>query len=147
VTHQKLRQWKLIRNIQKTLHSLGEITIADVWFFYECIFCTVAGGRLCCNHQCVGREGFGGWSICGKIFSDNRQINSYKGSIPRVECSRWMWVRLIIVYQYSETNVMYILFNLLRIKGLYIFRALLAHPQEALHIRHLIIACVLSRQG
>jgi hypothetical protein len=29
----------------------------------------------------------------------------------------------IIVYRYSETNVMHFLFNLLRIKGLYIFRA------------------------
>jgi hypothetical protein len=39
--------------------------------------------------------------------------------------------------QYSETNVMHFLFSLLRIKGLYMFRALLAHPQEALHKRHL----------
>jgi hypothetical protein len=30
------------------------------------------------------------------------------------------------------------LFNLLRIKGLYMFRALLAHAQEALHKRHFI---------
>jgi hypothetical protein len=40
----------------------------------------------------------------------------------------------IIAYQYSETNVMHFLFNLLRIKGLYMFRALLAHPHEALGI-------------
>jgi hypothetical protein len=40
--------------------------------------------------------------------------------------------------QYSETNVMHFLFNLLRIKGLYMFRALLAHPQEALRKRHLV---------
>jgi hypothetical protein len=33
---------------------------------------------------------------------------------------------------------MHILFNLLRIKGLYMFRALLAHPQEALYKRHLV---------
>jgi hypothetical protein len=44
----------------------------------------------------------------------------------------------IIVYQYSETNVMNFLFSLLRIKGLYMFRALLAHPQEALNKRHLV---------
>jgi hypothetical protein len=44
----------------------------------------------------------------------------------------------IIVYQYSETNVMHFLFSLLRIKGLYMFRALLAHPQEALYKRHLV---------
>jgi hypothetical protein len=47
------------------------------------------------------------------------------------------WPR-IIVYQYNETNVMHCSFNLLRIKGLYMFRALLAHPQEALHKRHLV---------
>jgi hypothetical protein len=47
----------------------------------------------------------------------------------------------IIVYQYSETNVMHFLFNLLRIKGLYMFRALLSHPQEVLHKRHLV-CCV-----
>jgi hypothetical protein len=42
------------------------------------------------------------------------------------------------VSQYSETNVMHFLSSLLRIKGLYMFRALLAHPQEALHKRHLV---------
>jgi hypothetical protein len=41
-------------------------------------------------------------------------------------------------YQYSETKVIHFLFSLLRIKGLYMFRALLAHPQEALHKRHLV---------
>jgi hypothetical protein len=44
----------------------------------------------------------------------------------------------IILYQYSETNMMHFLFNLLRIKGFYMFRALLAHPQGALHKRHLV---------
>jgi hypothetical protein len=44
----------------------------------------------------------------------------------------------IIAYQYSETNVMHFLFNLLRIMGLYMFRALLAHPQEGLHKRQFI---------
>jgi hypothetical protein len=42
------------------------------------------------------------------------------------------------VYQYSETNVMHFLFSLLRIKGLYMFRALLAHPQKAPHKQHLV---------
>jgi hypothetical protein len=37
------------------------------------------------------------------------------------------------VGQYSETNVMHFSLNLLRTKGLYMFRALPAHPQEALH--------------
>jgi hypothetical protein len=41
-------------------------------------------------------------------------------------------------YQFSETNVMRFLFNLLKIKSLYIFRALLADPQEALNKRHLV---------
>jgi hypothetical protein len=40
--------------------------------------------------------------------------------------------------QHSKTNVKYFLFHLLRIKGLYMFRALLAHLQEALHKRHLV---------
>jgi hypothetical protein len=40
--------------------------------------------------------------------------------------------------QFSETNVMQILLSLLRIKGLYMFRALLAHPQEALYKRRLV---------
>jgi hypothetical protein len=41
-------------------------------------------------------------------------------------------------FQYSKTNVMQFVFSLLRIKGLYMFRELLAHPQEALHKRHLV---------
>jgi hypothetical protein len=42
------------------------------------------------------------------------------------------------IYLYSETNVMQFLLNLLTIKGLYIFRALLAHPQDSLHKQHLV---------
>jgi hypothetical protein len=44
----------------------------------------------------------------------------------------------ITVYQYNETNVKHFLFILLRIKGLYMFRALLSHHQKALHKRHLV---------
>jgi hypothetical protein len=40
--------------------------------------------------------------------------------------------------QYIETNVMHFSLSLLRIKGLYMFRTLLAHPQEVLHKRHLV---------
>jgi hypothetical protein len=47
--------------------------------------------------------------------------------------------------QYSETNVMHFLFNLLRIKGLYMFPALLAHPQEGLHKRHLVYCVRVSQ--
>jgi hypothetical protein len=42
------------------------------------------------------------------------------------------------IYQISETNVIQFLFNLLRIKDLCIFRALLAEPQEALNKGHLL---------
>jgi hypothetical protein len=42
------------------------------------------------------------------------------------------------IFQYSETNVMHFLLSLLRIKGFYTFRALLAQPQEVLHKRHLV---------
>jgi hypothetical protein len=41
-------------------------------------------------------------------------------------------------YQHNETNVMHFSFSLLRIKGLYMFRALLADPQEVLHKRYLV---------
>jgi hypothetical protein len=41
---------------------------------------------------------------------------------------------------------MHFLFNLLRIKGLYKLRALLAHPQESLHKRHLV-QCQLAAPG
>jgi hypothetical protein len=37
---------------------------------------------------------------------------------------------------------MHISFSLLRIKGLYMFQALLAHPQEALHKRDLVYVAV-----
>jgi hypothetical protein len=46
-----------------------------------------------------------------------------------------------MIFQYNETNVMHFLFGVLRIKGLYTFRALLAHPQEVLHKRQLV-GCV-----
>jgi hypothetical protein len=35
--------------------------------------------------------------------------------------------------QYNKSNVMHFAFNLFRIKDLYMFRALLAHPQEGIH--------------
>jgi hypothetical protein len=42
---------------------------------------------------------------------------------------KFLLQKILIAYQYSETNVMHFLFNLLRIKGLHMFRALLAHLQ------------------
>jgi hypothetical protein len=47
-------------------------------------------------------------------------------------------LRHFVSYQYSETNVIHFLFDLLLIKGLYMFRALLAHPQEVLHKQHFV---------
>jgi hypothetical protein len=47
---------------------------------------------------------------------------------------------VVRVYQYSE-NVMHFLFSILRIKGLYMFRTLLDHPQEALQNGTWYIAC------
>jgi hypothetical protein len=44
----------------------------------------------------------------------------------------------IIVHQYSETNMMHFLFSLLRINGLCMFQASLAHSQEVLHKLHLV---------
>jgi hypothetical protein len=50
-----------------------------------------------------------------------------------------------IHHQYSENNMMHFLFNLLSIKGIYMFPALLTHPQDALHKRHLVYyVCVMS---
>jgi hypothetical protein len=43
----------------------------------------------------------------------------------------------ICLKQFNENKVMHFLFNLLGIKGLYMFRALFVHPQEALHKLHL----------
>jgi hypothetical protein len=42
------------------------------------------------------------------------------------------------VSQHNEINAKHFLFSLLKIKGLYMFRASLAHPQEALHKMHLV---------
>jgi hypothetical protein len=49
----------------------------------------------------------------------------------------------MVPYQYSEINVMHILFNLLRIMGLYMFRALLTYLQEVVNKRQFVY-CVLK---
>jgi hypothetical protein len=51
------------------------------------------------------------------------------------------------MYQYSETNVMQFVFSFLRINGLYMFRALFADPQEALHKRHLVYCMLVMSVG
>jgi hypothetical protein len=53
-------------------------------------------------------------------------------------------LRYILRYEYNETNVMQFTFSLLRINSLCMFRALLAHPQEALNKRHLVY-CVRAK--
>jgi hypothetical protein len=40
-------------------------------------------------------------------------------------------ILLTVHHQYNETNVKHLPLNLLRIKALHVFRALLTHPQEA----------------
>jgi hypothetical protein len=78
---------------------------------------------------------------CIKIATDHRQmkiLSQLQKTEREFPLSRtWFWKRSF-EYQYSETNVMYFLFSLLRIKGLYMFRTLLVHPQEALHRQHLV---------
>jgi hypothetical protein len=43
-----------------------------------------------------------------------------------------------MISRYSKTNEIHFLFNLLWINGLYMFRTLLAHQQEALDEQHLV---------
>jgi hypothetical protein len=50
----------------------------------------------------------------------------------------------ITAYQYNESNVTHFSFSLLRIKDLYMFRALLTHPQEAPHKRRLVYCVRMS---
>jgi hypothetical protein len=45
-------------------------------------------------------------------------------------------------HQYNEINEMHFSLSLLRIKGLCLFRVLLAHLQEVLHKRHLVYCTV-----
>jgi hypothetical protein len=55
-------------------------------------------------------------------------------SVPTLICSIRIHITNYFLHQYSETNVMQFLFSLLRIMGLYMFRTLLAHLKEALHL-------------
>jgi hypothetical protein len=62
-----------------------------------------------------------------------------------------LYIQVTDIY---NSNVMPFLFNLLRIKGLYMFRPLLAHPQETIHKRHLVycvrvmsVGCYLDWSG
>jgi hypothetical protein len=71
-----------------------------------------------------------------KVFGSNIGAeNGYPDS--RLVYLLFCW-QCITVYQHIETNVMHFIFSLLRIKVLYMFRALLAHPQEALPKRDVV---------
>jgi hypothetical protein len=72
------------------------------------------------------RKNFASYS---ELYENIAEIISYKLNVL---------LTCIIVYQNNKTNMINILFSLLRIEGLYMFQALLAHPQEALHKRHLV---------
>jgi hypothetical protein len=63
-----------------------------------------------------------------------------------VKCFCVFCLPCFMVYLYHETNVMHFSLNLLRIKGLYMFRALFAHPKEVLHKRH-SVHCVRMSVG
>jgi hypothetical protein len=73
--------------------------------------------------------------------------NLYRGNINRSH----VWLSDILltmhrsIYQYSKTNMMHFLFSLLRVKGLYMFRALLAQLQELLHKWHWVSVCMLCQ--
>jgi hypothetical protein len=61
----------------------------------------------------------------------------YSGLINISPNLMYCWL-YIAVYQYSKTNMMHFLFNLLRIKGHYMFQTLLAHLQGVMHKWHLV---------
>jgi hypothetical protein len=79
------------------------------------------------------------------LYSCNCNICPSSNEFIKFNCFLFCWP-CIILYQYSDINVMHCLFNLFKIKDFYMFRALLADPQEALHKRHFGIfrACYVS---
>jgi hypothetical protein len=68
----------------------------------------------------------------------NRKKNTFKWLIGREVMELITLAVVLYLDQDSETNVMHFLLNLLRIQGLYMFRALLAHLQEAPHKQQLV---------
>jgi hypothetical protein len=78
---------------------------------------------------CYGRRRFF-WNIAA-VLPD--YTASYKMTVILMTMFCWP---CITVYQYNETSVMQFSFNLLRIKGFYMFRTLLTHPQEVPHKWH-----------
>jgi hypothetical protein len=68
-----------------------------------------------------------------KHFGHKFRVDGSSFCFPHLESCQTRYL-----YQYNETNVMQFSSSLLRIKGLNMFRALPAHPQEALNKRHLV---------
>jgi hypothetical protein len=59
-------------------------------------------------------------------------------ALKHTETSTNVVLECFHLYQHSETNGINFSFNLLRIKDLYIFRALLTHPREVPHRRDFV---------
>jgi hypothetical protein len=105
--------WTLIRSRSKTNNFYTRMCITVNLSIYNSIRV-----RLMFRWPCITAHQYSDWPC----------ITAY-------QYSDWP---CITAYQYSETNVMHILFNLLRINDIYMFRALLAHLQEALNKRHFL---------
>jgi hypothetical protein len=98
------------------------------------IYCAVASHVSYSLRMALWGLNMSEWHIVNKAVLITPCISRFLMRNSHISAGTWTRYK----NQNSETNVMHFLFNLLRIKGLYVFRALLAHPQEALHERHLI---------
>jgi hypothetical protein len=83
---------------------------------------------------------FGTWlELNAQLHTPAHFLRRWGSQVPLEYENSWMFCwPCTIAYQHSETNVMNFLFNLLRIKNIYMFRALLTHPQEAIHTWRLV---------
>jgi hypothetical protein len=69
--------------------------------------------------------------LVGKLSTAGTLLTEVQCKVPTCPIS---FLLINVCNQYNETNVMHFLFSLLRIRGLYMFRALLVHIQEALRM-------------
>jgi hypothetical protein len=90
-----------------------------------------------CMFYCCWRH-----KVTKQSLSSREMVLGWLGSWGGVSTTKYLNLMFcwpcIIAYRYNETNVMHFSFSLLGIKSLYMFRALLAHLQEALHKRHFV---------
>jgi hypothetical protein len=85
-----------------------------------------------------------------KLTSNNDSAVSCRQTKASLFISKWITLPEIInnlINQHNETNVMHLSLNLLRIKGMILFRALLAYPQETLHKRTLVYCVRIMSDG